>query len=190
VLRLAQLKSTIVFVLFDQEEERRNGWGLGSQAYAAKAKRDRVDVRAMIGLDMLAYNHLGGDRATISRCDRAGSTSASALLAGRMRTAFADYSGLSVLMLTGEDASDPYRFYQAGIPALLVSEEFGPDGWPLNPYYHRSHDFYLDAGGEPQTYAGHPYLDVTYATRIVRGVVGWAATEGGYVGPRAQPPGE
>ncbi len=72
----------------------------------------------------------------------------------------------------------------AGFPALLVSEEFDKDGWPLNPYYHRAQDFYLATDGTPLEYAGHPYLDLHYAARIVRGVVAWAATEAGHLGLR------
>lgn len=183
VLRGSRFRGTIVLVTFDQEEERRNGWGRGSQYFAAQAKNDRTNVRAMLGLDMVAYNHAGGNRATLSRCDRAKSSPSSQLLA-QVRTAFVDYSGLSVTTLTGENASDPYLFYRAGFPALLVSEEFDKDGWPLNPYYHRAQDFYLANDGTPLEYAGHPYLDLQYAARIVRGVVAWVATEAGHLGPR------
>jgi hypothetical protein len=184
VLRKSRFKDTIVFVAFDQEEERRNGWGRGSQFYAEQAKKSGMNMRAMVGLDMVAYNHAGGNRATLSRCDRAQS-STHAQLSAKVRTAFLDYSGLAaVTTLTGEDASDPYLFYKAGYPALLISEEFDEDGWPFNPNYHRSTDFYLNEDDEPLEYAGNLYIDLPYAARIVRGVVGWAATEAGHLGRR------
>ncbi len=183
VLGRYRFRSTIVFVAFDQEEERTNGWGKGSQFYAAQAKARRDPIQAMAGLDMIAFNASGANRATISRCDTKSGTPG-AQLSSRMATAFKDYSTLTTTQLRGEDASDPYRFYRAGYAALLVSEQFTSGGWPINPYYHELDDAWLDGAGRPVQYKGRPYVDLTYAAKVVRGVVGWAATEAVYLGPR------
>jgi len=92
-------------------------------------------------------------------------------------SAFSKYSTLSVgNMLPGENASDAYRFYSEGYASVLVTERLKDDGWPLNPYYHKDSDFYLDQTGTPQKYNGSDYIDIDYATQIVKGVVGWAAS--------------
>lgn len=179
VLRNYQFAGTIKFVVFDQEEERANGWGKGSRHAANLAAADGDHIEAMIGLDMIAYNHRGRNRACISRCNSRKGTPA-ARLAAAMAAAFQDYSGLQTNRMTGENASDPYRYYVAGFPAVLVSEEFDSDGWPFNPFYHSKWDFYLSQSGAPLMHAGRPYIDLDYASKIVRGVVGWVATEAGY----------
>ncbi len=178
VLSPYRFNATLVFVAFDQEEERDNGWGIGSRIYANKAKSTYVAIKAMVGLDMIAYNHRGGQEMTLSRCDWK-SGSLSALLSARVRQAFRNYTYLGISSLTGENASDPYLFYRAGFAALLVSEQFDSDGWPLNPYYHTRSDYYRDSYGRPQKYAGANYIDLLYARQIMRGVVGWAATDAG-----------
>lgn len=179
VLGAHRFDATLVFVATDQEEERdRNGWGRGSQYYARKAAAARADIRAVVAMDMIAYNHQGSDMATISRVDHAAG-SRSHRLSSEVARAFRDYSGLRVTTRTGEDESDPYRFFKAGYPVVLVSELFDAEGMPLNPYYHSAMDYDRRTSGRPQKHNGKDYIDPAYAARLIRGVVGWAATAAG-----------
>ena len=117
VMRPHRFKGTLVFVAFDQEEERRNGWGRGSQFYANLAKKNGTRIQAMVGLDMVAYNHLGGNKATISRCDRSSaSNSASA------QTVRAHAFGVPRLLRTHGDAAERRR-RERPVPLL-------PGGFP------------------------------------------------------------
>jgi Zn-dependent M28 family amino/carboxypeptidase len=178
VLSQYQFDATIIFIALDQEEQRANGWGQGSRFYANQARIKKANIKAMLGLDMIAYNDHGDKWIALSRCDWR-SVSSSAQLLARVRQAFRDYTDLGISSLTGEDGTDPYRFYKAGFASVLVSEDLDYDGWPLNPYWHEPADYYRDIYGNPQKYAGANYIDLTYAQQAIRGVVGWAATEAG-----------
>jgi len=180
VLGKYHFNATLVFAALDQEEEegRNNDWARGSQFLAETAKANRTRIAAVIAIDMIGFNYDDNDRATISRVDTQ-SGSASQALQDQVIQAFNDYTDLHIKAMTGEDESDPYRFFNAGFPAVLVSEQFDAENWPLNPYYHEDEDFYRAGLHELQQCAGSPYIDVDYATRIVRGVVGWAAAAAG-----------
>lgn len=173
VLSKHQFDATLVFAAFDQEEI----GARGSRLYARTCKGSKI--LGMISMDMIAFRPTDSGLISLSRCDSSRG-SRSAKLLNRVQLAFETYTPFGVYALTGENASDPVRFYKAGFPALLVSEEFDEDGWPLNPYYYDgSPDYYFDGSGNPQQFDGRDYIDINYASQIVQGVVGWAATEAG-----------
>jgi len=93
-----------------------------------------------------------------------------------VEAAITKYSTLKTgYALTGENASDVVRFFNAGYAALLVSEHYDNNGWPVNPYYHKESDYYLGQSGAANKYNGSDYLDFDYASQIIKGVVGWAS---------------
>ncbi len=180
VLGQHRFASSIVFAFFDQEEERDNGWGRGSQFFAAQAALLGSKIKGVVVLDTIGFNSEGDNQAAISRPDRK-KGSACDKLARKVKQAFNSYSGLGVDMLTEEDSSDPYQIYQAGFPSVLVSEETDEDGWPLTPYYHEANDYFYSSSGRPQKYDGGKYIDSTYVKKILKGAVGWAATQAGVI---------
>jgi hypothetical protein len=176
VLSEYKFNDTIIFLFLDYEEEREALFAQGSLYYCQQNKEDAAKVRAAISVDMIAF-HLPGDNSlSLSRADTASGTSSEVLMKN-IEAAFLKYSSLSIgNKLTGENASDAFRFYQEGYASVLVSERLKDDGWPINPYYHKVDDFYLDQGGVPQKYNGSEFIDIDYATQIVKGVVGWVST--------------
>lgn len=176
VLTDHEFGATLVFVAFDQEELH------GDEQYAQGSKYfvhhfKKKHIKAAIVLDTIAFRP-GGDVMSISRCDKEeDKDSAAAKLLHSMGLAVHRYGGLKHTSLDGENSSDTVRFFKNGIPAVLVTEEYDRKGWPINPYYHEDSDFYLGKDGNPQQYKGRDYLDMEYASKIVKGVVGWAATQ-------------
>lgn len=170
--------ATIIFVAFDQEEERAYGWARGSRYYARIARSAGAKIRGMLVMDMIGYNDGGDDWMVITRPDKAVG-SRSARLSKKVLRAFRDYTNLKAYRQTGDDGTDAFRFFRARYPAVTVIEDLDDDGWPLNPYYHEAEDFWLDQQGQPQQLDGRSYIDLDYAAQAVRGVVGWAAKEAG-----------
>lgn len=183
VLGKYRFDATIVFVALDQEEERDNGWGMGSRYYAKKAKRASTKLKAAVSLDSMGFNDEQSDWMAISRCD-ATKGSASARLSKEFGRAIKDYSGLHPDYFEEEDSSDPYLFFRYGFPAILVSQELDDEGELSNPFNHEASDFFLTLAGVPQQYRRTPYIDVEYAADIVRGAVGWAASKARLLGSR------
>jgi hypothetical protein len=175
VLAKHKFDSTLVFVAFDQEEERGNGWGLGSQFFAGSAKASGAVVRGAVVLDMIAYN--GGNNTVVVGQSDSSASSASAVLAGKVARAFGTYTTLTARRMTGFDDTDGYRLYQAGLPGVTVIEQLDANGDLLNPYYHEASDYYRSASGQAQKYNGRNYLDFVYATEMTKGTVAWAAAE-------------
>jgi hypothetical protein len=171
---------TIVFIAFDQEEEcgSEDRWGRGSRFYAEKAKNEGRVIDGAVSIDAIAYNHSGKNTGSLSRPDlKRGSPSARLL--SDIAQAFLDYTELDMKAMMEEDSSDPYRFYKAGFPAVLVSEQFDSGGWPVNPYYHTEDDYYLTSSGKPHMCGGRKYIDQAYAVSILQGVAGWLARAAG-----------
>ncbi|NOG54126.1 MAG: Zn-dependent exopeptidase M28 [Planctomycetes bacterium] len=149
---------TIVFVAFDREEQRL----YGSKAYAVKHQTD--DMRAMINLDMIAYNPNNRNRAVIYGRDFC------APLTAALDTAFTNYALAVDGVNTGEyhGNSDHHYFGTFGIQSAWLAEY---DVWS-NPYYHRQ----SDSSDTPN------YIDYPYATDFVRAIVGYVASEAGLLG--------
>lgn len=176
VLSKYKFENTIVFAAFDYEEERKDEFAQGSLHYVKNAQEKEDKILGMISMDMIAFHMEDDNYMSLSRCDIK-KNSKSAKLLNALATSYDAYTDLSVQAIEEEDGSDPVRFFDAGFPAVLVSEHYDDEGYPVNPYYHESSDFYLDEDGDPQQYEGKDYIDTEYACEIVRGVVGWVATK-------------
>jgi hypothetical protein len=174
VLAKHKFDATVIFIAYDQEEERSNGWGQGSQFFAASAKASGADIRGAVVMDMIAFNG-GGNVAVVGQSDSS-STTPSAALAGKIAQAFGSYTTLTSRRMTGFDDTDGYRLYQAGFPSATVIEQLDANGDLLNPYYHEASDYYRSTSGQPQKYNGRDYLDFVYATEMTKGTVAWAAS--------------
>jgi hypothetical protein len=177
VLAHHRFDATVVFVATDQEEERANGWGVGSQYFAQTARANAANIRGTIVLDMIAYNHEGGNRAVVGQSDR-GVTPSTALV-GEIHQAFQLYTNIATTRETGIDETDALRFRQAGFTVATLIEQLDTDGSLLNPNYHDGDDYYRDASGRLQQFNGRPYLDLAYATQMTRGTVAWVAAAAG-----------
>ena len=149
VLSQYAFEATIIYIAFDLEE-----LGLlGSIAYAADHSGD--NILGMVSLDMIAYNHNGGNAARIYGRD------ASTPVKYDLRDAMALYGGGITTTINAQfDASDHAPFEWQGFQACLLIEAGG------NPYYHQSQDSVDTAN----------YIDYAYATNMVRGTVGYLAT--------------
>jgi len=151
VLSQYDFEASLVFIAFDREEQ-----GLiGSQDYASEHWSD--DIRGMISLDMIAYNHLAGNTASIY--GRAASLALKQALADAMAT-YGD--GLTATIYGQLDASDHAPFEWQGFHAALLIE----GGAWSNPYYHQPTDS-VDTPG---------FIDYLFATRMTRSTVGYLAT--------------
>jgi len=151
-------ESTLVFIAFDAEEE-----GLwGSNNYAAAHASD--DIRGMISLDMLAYRSpTNPDKASIYYYQD------DSPLTTDLASALSQYGGLTgVVGQMGR--SDHVGFDNVGFNAALLIE-YNTSGSFENSYYHTA----LDSVDTPN------YLDLSYATAMTRGVVGYLATHAGLV---------
>lgn len=128
--------ATLRFVLFTGEEQGL----LGSAAYANLVQNQ--DVRGVLNMDMIAWDNQGGPDMDLH---------AKSTVAGSMALAqiFADVVTAYQLNLTpvvysnGATASDHSPFWNVGIPAFLVIENYWSDGAipaDFNAYYHSSND--------------------------------------------------
>lgn len=152
VLSQYEFEATMVFIAFDREEQ-----GLfGSRAYAQAHTDD--NIMGMISLDMIAYNGSGSDQARIY--GRTGS----ATLKQSLIEAISIYgNGLDAADAGTLGASDHAPFQDEGFQAVLLIED---DVWE-NPFYHTLNDS-VDSIG---------YIDYAYASNMVRGTVGYLATD-------------
>jgi hypothetical protein len=150
VLSQFEFEATMVFIAFDREEQ-----GLhGSRAYAQAHTDD--NILGMISLDMIAYNGSGSNRArvygrTMSNSLKQDLIGAISLYGNKLEAA--DFGALG--------ASDHAPFQDEGFQACLLIE------YDSNPYYHTLSDSVDTAG----------YIDYAFATNMVRGAVGYLATE-------------
>ncbi len=149
VLSQYETEYTIRYIAFDMEE-----WGLiGSQVYVDD--HAGADIRGMIQLDMIAYDH--GNRAV-----EIYGRSASAQLKNDLAAAIAEYgNGLGVTILGPLDASDHAPFEWAGYQACLLIEADSD----YNPCYHRN----CDSVDTPD------YISYDYAADFARSVAGYLA---------------
>lgn len=128
--------ATVRFVLFTGEEQ-----GLyGSAAYAQLVQSQ--DVRGVLNMDMIAWDSTGGPNMDLH---------ANSSVAGSMALAqvFADVVNAYTINLApaiysnGSSASDHASFWNVGIPAFLVIENYRSDppvAADFNAYYHTSND--------------------------------------------------
>ncbi len=147
VLALYESEYTIRFVAFSMEEV-----GLvGSEAYVADHFAD--NILGMISADMVAYD-TGTDN-----CNIYGRT-ASNPIKNDLAAAVAEYGdGLTYTIGGDTPYSDHAPFEQEGWQACLLIEG---EVWS-NPYYHQQTDNLENPNA----------IDVNYAVKMVRSVVGW-----------------
>ncbi len=177
ILAQYPLERTIVFIAFDREED-----GLiGSYGYATTHAGD--NIRGMLSLDMIAFNHLDPtyhNKAWITRAAAGSPATTQTTLAN----AFTTYSSITPITgVMGSSDHVPFAGFGDG-SALLI--EYAMSAY-ANPYYHQTSDYTVDGLGNAQkwTYQGssHLYIDYTYATEMTRGVVGYLATVAGLYEP-------
>jgi hypothetical protein len=142
---------TIKFIAFDMEEE-----GLvGSYEYVDAHINE--DILGMISADMVAYDTGTG------ACNIYGHT-ASNPIKNALAAAVTEYSnGLAPDVGGSADASDHAPFEFAGFQACLLIEYLV---WS-NPYYHTQNDSYDNPNN----------LNMDYAVKMVRSLVGWLVDE-------------
>jgi Zn-dependent M28 family amino/carboxypeptidase len=136
ILTPYNFNATLRFVLFTGEEQGL----LGSAAYANLVQNQ--DIRGVLNMDMIAWDGQGGPDMDLH---------AKSTVAGSMALAqiFADVVSAYQLNLTpvvysnGTTASDHASFWNVGIPAFLVIENYRSDGGTpadFNAYYHSADD--------------------------------------------------
>ncbi len=177
ILSQYQFERTILFIAFDREED-----GLiGSYGYATAHASD--DIRGMLSLDMIAFNHVDPayqNKAWVTRAYTAAPAGTQTALANALST----YSTITPITgIMGYSDHVPFASFGQG-SALLI--EYAMSAYQ-NPYYHSSNDYTLNSLGQAQTwmYGGQPYLyiDYAYATQMTRGVVGYLASVAGLMEP-------
>ena len=169
---------TLVFVLFDQEEQRTNGWGQGGRYFARNAAAQHEDIRASLILDQMGFNWSGTNVVTVGPPDTQPRTP-SAMLAHAVAAAYRQYTDLNVVYSAGQNGTDAYRLYQAGFPATSIEEAEDARGNPRNPFTETPNDYYRDSAGNLHRYRGAAFIDLGYTTEMTRGGVAWAAGAAG-----------
>lgn len=175
VLSQYEFASTIRFIVFDHEE---SGWdeNTGSWQYVnSLTPAEQNAIVSMTTVDMIGYNHEGGNTATLCIED---DTEEALAWQGQFATAIEDYTTLELDLTKESKWADHHAFHSAGISAGLLIEELTDGNWPENPYYHTANDYVIDTEGNFQTLPDSetPYVDVDYATEMTKATVAWAAT--------------
>jgi hypothetical protein len=131
ILRDVPFAYTIVFALWDEEEQNK----VGSTFYAGSMAANDALIRGVINMDAIAYDGNGDRKARIHTRPIANSFE----LSDSVFSVRAQYDIDLDLLLTNPGAtySDHASFWNNGYGAILVIEEFGADG---NPYYHTPDD--------------------------------------------------
>lgn len=131
VLHDIPFERTIVFALWDQEEQGK----IGSIYYANNMAANDENIVGVVNMDAIAYDGNGDKKARVHARPVANSMAIA-------DTVFAILDRYEIdidLLLTNPGAtySDHASFWSAGYGAVLMIEEFGGDG---NPYYHTPND--------------------------------------------------
>jgi hypothetical protein len=154
VLRNIEFEHPIIFTFWDEEEQ-----GLvGSEYQAAGLASNDVLLRGVINMDAIAYDGNGDKRMRVHVRPVGNS-----IEIGDTLVAVRSHYDLDLdLVVTNPGAtySDHASFWNEGYGAVLVIEDFGPDG---NPNYHLPSDLV-------------EYLDVPYYEKIAKLAIAGAAT--------------
>jgi len=131
VLHDIPFERTIVFALWDQEEQGK----IGSIYYANNMAANDEEIMGVVNMDAIAYDGNGDRKARVHARPMANSMAIA-------DTVFAILDRYEIdidLLLTNPGAtySDHASFWSAGYGAVLMIEEFSSDG---NPYYHTPND--------------------------------------------------
>ena len=144
ILSQYQFKNTIKYALWDEEEQ-----GLiGARNYAQKAKSDGMDIKAVLNMDMMAYDSNNDRQYDIDVRSIADSYAIKNTLVQAVETY--DLNLWEKVVDPGTPASDHFEFWQQGYSAVLLGE-----AWSVNditPGYHSDNDrlslfnkdYYLD----------------------------------------------
>ncbi len=145
VLTAAQLLSrfaferTLRFVLFTGEEQGL----LGARKYAGLVYSNSENVVAVFNMDMMAWEGNGNPVARLHTRTTSNPGYSNDLVIAQTFTNVVGLYGLvggltPVITADGESASDHYRFWEYGYPAILAIEDDDAD---FNPYYHSTNDW-------------------------------------------------
>ncbi len=154
VLHDIEFEHPIIFAFWDEEEQ-----GLvGSEYQAAGLASNDVLLRGVINMDMIAFDGNGDKRMRVHVRPVGNS-----IEIGDTLVAVRDHYDLDLdLVVTNPGAtySDHASFWNEGYGAVLVIEDFGPDG---NPNYHLPSDRV-------------EFLDIPYYEKIAKLAIAGAAT--------------
>ncbi len=154
ILRDIPFECTIVFALWDEEEQGK----VGSIYYAQNMAANDELIRGAVNMDAIAYDGNGDTKARVHVRPVANS-----FAMGDTVFAVLDRYNIDIdLLLTNPGAtySDHASFWSAGYGAVLIIEEFGADG---NPQYHTPNDRVQ-------------YFDVPYYEKLAKLSIGTLAT--------------
>ncbi len=128
--------ATLRFVLFTGEEQGL----LGSAAYANLVQNQ--DIRGVLNMDMIAWDGQGGPDMDLHSSSGVAGSMALAQIFADVVTAY-QFNLTPVVYGNGTSASDHASFWNVGIPAFLVIENYRSDGAipaDFNTYYHSAND--------------------------------------------------
>lgn len=154
VLGAHAFENTIVFAMWDEEELGK----LGSIHYANGIDTGDVHVVGVVNMDAISYDGDGDGRMRVHTKNIANSVALkdTALMVNQT------YAGLQIpitVVQPGLSYSDHASFWNKGLSAILVIEDFEGDG---NPYYHTSSDLV-------------EHIDQPYFLSLARLAIGTAA---------------
>lgn len=131
ILRDIPFEYTIVFALWDEEEQGK----LGSIFYANNMAANDASIHGVVNMDAIAYDGNGDTKARVHTRSIANSQA----IADTVFSVLGTYGIELDLLRTdpGATYSDHASFWSAGYGAVLMIEEFGADG---NPGYHTPND--------------------------------------------------
>jgi len=131
ILRDIPFERTIVFALWDQEEQGK----IGSIYYANSMAGNDENIVGVVNMDAIAYDGNADKKARVHARQVANSMA----IADTVFAVLDRYDIDIDLLLTtpGATYSDHASFWSAGYGAVLMIEEFSGDG---NPYYHTVND--------------------------------------------------
>jgi hypothetical protein len=154
ILRDIPFEYTIVFALWDEEEQGK----IGSIYYAQNMAADDAVIKGVVNMDAIAYDGNGDTKARVHTRSVANSQA----IADTVFAVLDRYNINIDLLLTdpGATYSDHASFWSSGYGAVLMIEEFGADG---NPQYHTPNDRVQ-------------YFDVPYYEKLAKLSIGSFAT--------------
>ncbi len=132
ILSQYQLENTIIYALWDEEEE-----GLkGSHYYAEKAENDDLNILGVLNVDMIGYDGNNDGVFDIDVVNVANSYAIRDALIGAVERY--DLELLDEIVDPGTSASDQYAFWVRGFSAVLLGEAWSEND--ISPGYHTNND--------------------------------------------------
>ncbi len=178
VLSQYKFESTIRFICFNFEEDKREG----SKDYVnSRVIPGGENIVGMINMDMILRPGSDVNPQTVidAELEAQSKHTASVAWARAYQQAAADYvPSLSVndTIIDCESSSDNDSFLEKGIPAFLVIENSLPDFWDANKYYHGFEDASDRLANDSGSPSGVTY-DFAFATDVTRTAVALIAQE-------------